>query len=152
LPTTIGSLADSLNATYTGGSQSVSLTGTGLANPIVVLSPSSLTYSVAVGSNATQNVSLQNTGTTALTITAISVSDTTNYSLPISGSPCPISPSTLAAGSTCTIAVEFAPTIAGTLNATLSVTDDAPGSPQTVPLFGNAIGPPTQPTVSIRPH
>ncbi|MGH8377725.1 MAG: hypothetical protein ACRER7_02120, partial [Gammaproteobacteria bacterium] len=49
---------------------------------------------------------------------------------------CPISPNTLSPGDYCTIAVVFAPTGAGTLNADVSVTDNAPGSPQNVPLTG----------------
>jgi hypothetical protein len=151
-PTAIGTLSDSLNATYTGGSAAQALSGQGLANPIVSLSPTSLTYSIAAGSNATQNVTLSNTGTTALTITSFVLSDNTNYSLPVSGTPCPISPSTLGVGNSCIIAVEFAPALPGTFNATLNVNDNASGSPQQVSLFGTSIGGPSTPTISIRPH
>jgi hypothetical protein len=49
---------------------------------------------------------------------------------------CPISPSTLGAGSSCTILVAFKPTTKGLVSGTLSVTDNAPGSPQTVSLTG----------------
>jgi hypothetical protein len=151
-PTAIGTLSDALNATYTGGSASQALSGQGLANPVVSLSPTTLTYTIAAGSNATQNVMLSNTGTTALTITSFVLSDNTNYSLPVSGSPCPISPSTLGAGGSCIIAVEFAPALGGTFNGTLNVNDNALGSPQQVALFGTAIGGPTTPTISLRPH
>jgi hypothetical protein len=44
----------------------------------------------------------------------------------------------LAAGSTCPISITFAPTASGSLSATLSVADDAAGSPQTAALQGTA--------------
>jgi hypothetical protein len=42
----------------------------------------------------------------------------------------------LAASATCTVYVAFTPTVAGARTATLSVADDATGSPQTVKLSG----------------
>jgi uncharacterized repeat protein (TIGR03803 family) len=43
---------------------------------------------------------------------------------------------TLAAGKTCKVSITFTPTASGTSTGTLSVTDNAPGSPQTVSLSG----------------
>jgi sugar lactone lactonase YvrE len=43
---------------------------------------------------------------------------------------------TLSAGSSCTIAITFTPPAIGNYNATLSVADNATGSPQTIPLTG----------------
>jgi hypothetical protein len=42
----------------------------------------------------------------------------------------------LAANASCTINISYAPTTAATSAASLSVTDNAPGSPQTIPLNG----------------
>jgi Abnormal spindle-like microcephaly-assoc'd, ASPM-SPD-2-Hydin len=44
----------------------------------------------------------------------------------------------VAAGSNCTVSVTFAPTAAGSRAATLSVTDNAPNSPQQLPVTGTA--------------
>src|SRR4029077_14495146 len=44
--------------------------------------------------------------------------------------------SSLAAGASCTISVTFTPTASGTRSGTLSVTDNAPGTPQTASLSG----------------
>jgi hypothetical protein len=46
---------------------------------------------------------------------------------------CPVS---LAAGSSCTISVTFSPQVNGTATGTISVSDNAKGSPQTVSLGG----------------
>jgi hypothetical protein len=43
---------------------------------------------------------------------------------------------TLAAGANCVINVTLLPTIAGSVSGTVSFTDNATGSPQTVPLSG----------------
>src|SRR5438045_6092603 len=45
-------------------------------------------------------------------------------------SACPTSPATLAAGANCTINVTFTPTASGARTGTLSLTDNAGGSPQ----------------------
>src|SRR5208337_5056467 len=42
----------------------------------------------------------------------------------------------VAVGSSCTISVMFTPTGSGTQSGTLSISDNAPGSPQTVTLSG----------------
>src|SRR5207253_2516700 len=45
---------------------------------------------------------------------------------------------TLAVSASCTITVKFAPTAAGTRTASLAIADNAPGSPQMVPVSGTA--------------
>lgn len=52
--------------------------------------------------------------------------------------------STLAPSASCTIAVEFTPSAVQSFTATLSITDNAAGSPQTVSLSGNGTGPQLQ--------
>ena len=54
----------------------------------------------------------------------------------------------MAAGGTCTINVSFTPVIAGSLSATLNITDTAGNSPQTVTLSGTATN---SPTLSVSP-
>jgi phospholipase C len=99
--------------------------------PIVQLSPTSLSFGVVLvnTTSPTQNVTLTNIGTSALTIT--SVAPTKSFA---KTNLCPLSPNTLGAGQNCTVQVACKPTAKGNLTGTLSFTDNAPGSPQTVSL------------------
>jgi hypothetical protein len=131
-----------------GSPHAISLTGTGtaVAAPVVSLSPTSLTYaSQAVNTtSASKPVTLTNTGNAALTITSIAASaqygQTNN---------CPVSPATLAAAATCTINVTFTPTAAGTQAGSITITDNAAGSPHAVTLSGT--GAAAAPVVGLNP-
>lgn len=88
---------------------------------------------IPVGTTAAaQQVTSTNNQATALTISGISVSG--HFSL--SGSTCPISPSTLAAGRSCIASVTFTPTQTGLAQGQLTFTDNAANSPTKVTLFG----------------
>jgi sugar lactone lactonase YvrE len=118
-----------------GSPQTVTLTGTGIAGtPLASLTPNPVAFgnqAVGVTSNG-QVVVLSNTGTAALNITGVSISGTnpTDFSFT---SGCGTS---LAAGSSCNISVNFTPASAASFSATLSVADNASGSPQSVTLTG----------------
>ncbi len=143
-PTAAGSLTASLSVAdnATGSPQLVTLKGTATAAAgTATLSPTSLTFaSTAVGSTtAAQIVTLKNTSTTtALTISSITYSGTNATSFLKSATTCG---SSLAVGKTCTISTEFKPTFAGALTASLSVADNATGSPQLVTLKGTGTAP-----------
>jgi hypothetical protein len=103
----------------------------------VGLAPTSLTFSgqLLTTTSAAQSVTLTNTGAGALTINSIAGSG--DFTATSTGtSACPISPGTLAAGANCTISVTFAPTAVGARTGTLTITDNAGGSPQTLNLTG----------------
>lgn len=126
-----GQRAATLNVSYKGlGSpQSVPLSGLG-AISTVTLTPAKLTFPIQlVGTTSSaQTATLTNTGTVPVNISNIATTraftETNNCpaSLPVSGS--------------CQIQVKFAPLQKGLADGTLSVTDDAEGSPQTVALSG----------------
>jgi M6 family metalloprotease-like protein len=143
-PTSLGSHSAALTITdnAAGSPQSVSLSGTA-AQPTVSLSPTSLTFaSRAVGtSSAAQTVTLTNTSTVTLSIREIALAGASASQF-AETSTCGGS---LNAGASCTISVAFRPTLAGGQNASLAVTDNAAGSPQSVSLRGTAL----QPTVSL---
>src|SRR5437870_1456249 len=85
-------------------------------------------------------VTLTNTGTAALTINSFAPSG--DFAATSTGaSACPTSPATLAAGANCTISVTFTPTASGARTGTLSLTDNAGGSPQIMTLSGNGTAP-----------
>ena len=77
-------------------------------------------------------VTLSNTGNATLSITSLAMTGT-NASDFDQTNTCG---SSLAAGANCTIVVMFTPSIAGTEAASLSLADNASGSPQTVSLSG----------------
>jgi hypothetical protein len=130
-PSFAGQESASLNVSYHGsGTLSMPLTGIGENLPTVTLTPSSLTYPLQIIGTMSQpqTATLTNTGSQPVIISNISA--TTPFS---QTNNCP---SSLAVGKSCQIQVTFTPTIRGTSNGTLSVTDNAVGSPQTVALSG----------------
>jgi sugar lactone lactonase YvrE len=134
--------SDTLTATYTPDSSSSSIydssTGTNSVTVIasiattsaVTLSPTSLTFASQVDgiTSKTQTVTLTNSGTAALTIVAIMASGDFAQTNTCGAS--------VAAGANCAISVTFTPTAAGNRTGTLTITDNASGSPQTVALSG----------------
>ncbi len=86
--------------------------------------------------SAPKNITMQNFGTTALTITSITA--TKNYA--VSANTCGTS---LAPATSCTISVTFTPSIVGTVNGSLTIKDSDPTSPQVVSLTGTGTGAPT---------
>jgi hypothetical protein len=96
----------------------------------VVLSPKSLAFGLhAVGSSTSKTVKLTNAQNRVLNISSFSVP--TGYSVSGCGS-------SVAAFTSCNLTVTFHPLTSGTFKGTLSVTDDAGNSPQTVSLSGSA--------------
>ena len=132
IPTVFGSASASLNVSDNIGKspQTVALSGTG-SGPAVSLSPSAVSFpSQFVGtSGLPQTVTLTNTGTDTLTIANVTGSPADFGVLNACGS-------SLAAGASCSIGVFFDPTKGGKRKGTLTVTDNAGGSPQSVSLSG----------------
>jgi len=146
-PTATGTRTAAVTITDSDASspQVVNLAGTGVGvTPVVGVSPASLTFSSqTVGTkSAAQTVTVTNTGNAALAITGISASG--DYGETNSCG------SSLAAGGNCTISVTFTPTAAGTRTGSVSVADNASGSPQMVSLTGTGASPAT-PTANVAP-
>jgi len=101
--------------------------------PAATLSPATLMFTgqlVGTASSA-QTVTLSNTGSAALTISSIFISDDFSQTTNCGGS--------VAASSSCAIDVTFTPRAGGPLTGTLTITDNsngAAGSTQTVSLSG----------------
>jgi len=135
-PAKSGTQAGKLTVTDNAGNnpQTASLSGVGTA---VALSPTSLSFGnqKVKTSSFPQSVFLTNVGTSAITLTKISITGprATSYS---QMSNCPIAPATLAGGANCNINVTFTPLFKGALNANLTITDTGGGSPQNVALSG----------------
>ena len=146
-PTTIGgrSASVAIADSATGSPQSIALSGTGLSP--VTLSATSLAFgSASIGSSsAAQTLTLTNSGTRAISITSVALAGTNPGDFPDT-STCTGS---VAANGTCTVAITFKPTGTGTRTATLSITDSAAGSPQSVTLSGTGLTPVTLSATSL---
>jgi Abnormal spindle-like microcephaly-assoc'd, ASPM-SPD-2-Hydin len=152
-PSTNGANSASLSISdnAAGSPQTISLLGTGVTSaPVATLNPTSVNFdNQNVGtSSSTQAVTLTNTGTIPLTITSITLTGT-NASDFAQTNTCPVSPGTLAVNGSCTLNVTFTPATTGARNASISISDNAAGSPQIVPLSGIGVTP--APTVTLNP-
>jgi hypothetical protein len=144
-PAAAGALTASLaiadNAT--GTPQLVALHGTGVATatPTVTLTPTSIAFpATIVGSTSdAQIVTVKNTSAVTVTISSIALGGTNAASFEEIGN-CGTS---LAAGASCSLYVGFKPTAAAAQTATISVTDNATGSPQKVTLTGTGTAAPS---------
>jgi hypothetical protein len=104
-------------------------------NPAVTISPSSFTFvGQQVGTTSSpESVSLSNTGNATLNLSNIAVSGDFAESNTCGNS--------LSAGASCTFSVTFTPAAAGLRTGTVTVTDNADGSPQTISLSGTCTSP-----------
>jgi hypothetical protein len=114
------------------------LTGNGIAaNPAIAISPAGIqfdtvTVSAGVSSNY-QPITVTNTGNVPVTFTNATL--TTGFSMAYDYCTGPaINP-----GASCQYYVYFNPTTTGTFSGSLSITDNAPGSPQKVALSGTSL-------------
>jgi hypothetical protein len=108
--------------------------GGGGGGPAVTLVPTSLTWGrLLVGTSYTKTVTLTNSGSATLNISSITTSG--DFSLKTVPKSCSTT-KPVAAGGTCVFKVTFKPTQVGLRNGDLILTDNAPTSPQDVPLSG----------------
>ncbi len=114
-----------------GSPQSIALAGKGVS-PIAALSISALTFGaqqVATASTA-QSVTLSNTGDGSLNITNVVMTGDFSQSNTCGN--------TVTPAANCTFSVTFAPTTSGNRTGSLTITDNASGSPHSVALTGSA--------------
>ncbi len=136
-PTALGAATGTLTVSDQYRSQNVALSGTGVAPPGVSLSPLfGMSFPLTgVGlSSAPQSVTLTNNGGLPLSIGTIAVNG--DFAIAPGTNTCT---DTLAVGSACTMQLVFQPTAGGTRKGTLTISDSADNSPQTLPLTGSAV-------------
>lgn len=138
-PMALGPASQDLTVTANApGGGTIALSGTGVQGNLTI-TPSSLGFgSVNVGTTSPeQTVTLANTGTASLDVTALT-SATTPFARTATGSCAATLPITLAAGANCTLTYTYTPTVAGASNQNLTVTANAPGS-GTIALSGTGV-------------
>ncbi len=134
-PTTSGAVTGTLTVTSDASNSplTIPLSGTG-TQPVLTISPASLNFNnVPVGQTSSQTVTLTNTGNSNLVINLATISGTgfTMSSLGL--------PKTITAGSNISFSVQFSPTSTSGATGIIQLTDNAPGSPQTVTMTGSAV-------------
>jgi hypothetical protein len=137
-PTKAGTLTGTLSVVDDGPNspQTVALSGVGT---VVSFSPTSLSFGnqTVKTSSPPQTITMKNMGTSAITVTKISVTGSRVTSFIIqSNSTCPLGSGSLGAGASCTINVVFDPQLKGALNANVTALDTGGGSPQNVAMSG----------------
>ncbi len=105
-------------------------------------SPASLNFgNLTVGSNATQTITATTVGGT-VNFSSVAISGNADFT--INSNTC-----TASIPSSCATQIKFAPTSPALETATVTFTDDATGSPQTVAVSGTGV--PATPTLSVSP-
>jgi len=137
-PTTAGTRTATLdfNDNGTGSPQTVALSGLGTSTTgSVTNSPSTLSFgTVYVGSSsAAQTGTLSNGTASSISISNVAITGTNAGDFSIASKTCGAS---LSASGSCTASIVFKPTAAGSRSATLSFTDSATNSPQSIALTG----------------
>ncbi len=113
----------------------VSLVGTGLA-PQFQFNDNFNFYNEVIGVPSTLTSPVSNLGQAPLTIDSIVYTGTTDF---VETNNCPIAPSTLAVGASCTVTVTYTPTIVGSEAGMLAFNDNALPSPQTFYVNGSSV-------------
>ncbi len=109
--------------------------------PDILLSPASLVFDTQfLATTGSEVLTIANTGSAPLKVTSANLNGANAADFSITANTC----ATIAADATCTITISFAPSGAGARTATLTIADNAPGSPQKIPLngTGTATAPP----------
>ena len=123
-----------------GSPATVTLTGTG-QNPAALSVESSQDFGAVTndGHNATQTITVTNTGDAPLDIGQTTVTGANAGDFTVASDGC--STQTVNGGDTCTATVQFAPTARGAETATLTLPSNDAGSPATVTLTGTGQNP-----------
>lgn len=126
--------------------------GQSQGGPVATLTPTSLSFGGSnLGSAApTQSLLLSSTGQESLSVNTLSITglDAADFAKLDNCN----APTVLKPGTSCQITVTFTPTASGSRLAQFTVTDNAPGSPQSVALTGTGLGaPPPAPAITFIP-
>ncbi len=108
-------------------------TNTASSGPVVSLSSANLNLGTqSVGARVSQTITVTNSGNAPLTLSSVQVGGTNAADFSAANG----CTGSIAAAGNCVITATFTPSAAGTRSATLSIADNATGSPQTLALVG----------------
>lgn len=151
-PTTVGARSGTLSITHNGISTPIAIglagTGSPTTQPTISLDASTLAFgSRTIGASSAGSVlTVSNTGTAALTFSAITLGGAAPADYAVTGECAVDSP--LAAGAQCTLTARFAPRAVGSRAATLTIASNASNGNAVVSLSGTGQSTPA-PQVSL---
>jgi len=137
-PTAVGTrtAAISIADDAPDSTQTVSLTGTGTAPLVSLSAPGGLSFGIQPlrVTSAAQTETVTNTGTANLTVSTVTIGGGNASDFAKSADTC--TGATVTPNGTCTISLTFTPTASGPRKSSVSISDNAAGSPQTAILTG----------------
>jgi hypothetical protein len=140
-PSSVGGKSATLNVAHdaAGSPTTVALSGTGTANPGIEIDPTSHDFGdarITVDSDsAPQTFTVESSGTTPLEIDSVTLTGANADQFEIDSETC-TGASPIAPDGGCEVIVDFSPTTVGAKSASLSLTTNVSGSPQTAALSG----------------
>ena len=116
----------------------------------ISLSPIPLAFQPqAIGYAASGAITVQNTGTENVLLTGFHIGGRSGSDYGIQSNACPFSPAPLPPSGSCQISVAFTPAATGLRVATFQISDNVPGSPQSISIVG--LGVPAVKTLQVSP-
>ena len=112
---------------------SISLSGTGTAIQITG-APINFPNTLVGGTSGPDSITIKNTGSNAITMGTISLTETTDFS--IASNNCPASGKPLNGGASCQVGIDFTPKSTGFKQGSLVINDSDPSSPQLAGMSG----------------
>ena len=145
-PTTVGALQPTASSATVGGFVAKFAFGSTQTGPAATVTPTNLNFgSLVIGTESgSKTITLSNNGGAALAISSIDVTGTNSSDFNQTNN-CGTS---VAAGTSCTIDVTFTPAASGMRSASVTITDNAANSPQSVSLTGTGAAGTTLATLS----
>ena len=131
-PSATGNFTGSISIVSNAGKSPLTIPVTAIGvQPGLTISPTTFNFgSLVDGQTKSQTITVTNTGSAALTIENLAV---TGNAYSVSGL---VTPATIAVGNAASFSVLFAPTTAGSQTGTVSISSDAPNSPNVLSLSG----------------
>ena len=133
-PTAAGLVSANVTVNRTGGTLTVGVSGSGTttAGPGQLSMTSSINFgSLTVGTtSAPTSVTISNTGGTAVAVSSVASNNPSEFA--IASNTC----SSVNPGGSCSVGVTFRPSVSGARSATITVTSNGVGSPQTLSASG----------------
>ena len=136
-PTQVGAVAGTLTITDALRTQTVALSGTGLAPPSITVAPASFTFTNQQPGVAStpQALTITNSGGSPMANVGFSITGAAASSYSVASTTCG---ATLAAAASCTAQIVFTPAATGSIAASLAVSSSTAGvAPVSVPLNGS---------------
>ncbi len=135
-PGAAGAATDTLTVKHSAPNSpaTAALSGSGFSSSGLSLNPGALSWGkVETGqTSAAKTVTVTNSNTNAITIASIA----TGKEFVVTASTCPVAPSALGGGATCTISIAFRPLAQGPRADALTMVDSGSATPQSIPLSG----------------